>query len=250
MDDQLTDKSSCDVVAYRPYDFDEHVAEYIDIDGICTAENVGIDGIYTAEHLNIDEHFWETHFFNDSELTNRPLTHIPSSTDEVGTFVPLSDPNNQLNRFVNFLEQEINMKKQMNLANILYERSLIAKSLTPNSARYFKILFVGGQLNGGIMVDKLIQVFKKACLIESINQIYFEETFFNFFSDCYIHFHWKGRLSNLTPDAIEFDLTTKLAPKCFNTEQKNVRKRVTNTKSKCKKYFANIVQQIFNDQPM
>ena len=63
-------------------------------------------------------------------------------------------------------------------------------------------------------------------------------------------FHWKKRLLNVTPDAILFDLITKLAPKKFNNEQMNVRKRVTNIKSKCKKYFSNIVQQIFNDQPM
>ena len=144
IDDQLTDKSSCDVVAYRPYDFDEHVAEYIDI-------NSANNETYTD-------------FSNNSQNNNQIMDDVVVA--------------NQFNRCVDSIEQKINMKNQMNLANILYEKNIIAKLLSQKSARYFKILFVGGQLNGGIMVDKLIQVFKKACLIESINQIYFEENIF------------------------------------------------------------------------
>ena len=196
---------------------------------------------------------------SSSTLSSTEGSLISTGENDTETYTDFSNNNqimddvvvaNQFNRCVDSIEQKINMKNQMNLANILYEKNIIAKLLSQKSARYFKILFVGGQLNGGIMVDKLIQVFKKACQIESINQISFEETFCNFFSDCYIVFHWKKRLLNLTPDAILFDLTTNLAPKKFNIEQMNVRKRVTNIKSKCKKYFSNIVQQIFNDQPM
>ena len=154
----------------------------------------------------------------------------------------------QLNHMVNIIENKIISMNQMQLGNVLYNRCVNANLLTLDGARIFKTLFIGGRMSGSIIDNTLITAFKTACQNESIDESNFRKTFYKFYLECYIMFHWKPTCSIVTSSALEFDLCYNFAPKLCNVQQNKIREMVNNTKGKCKIYFDNMIEQIFSDQ--